>query len=782
MADGPASWAARRRRVRLSLLGTTLERFATWAAAIVAVCLFTTTLHAQDAAPQAGGGGEGAHYTIAVHVSGNGSRKEPRAIEEFVQHRVNEINAAGGILRRRLKVRVFDDRDEETETVKNMQETLQDPRLIGIVGVWSSSRGSFVADDVGKSGVPFISEMSVETLFTPYPNVYSLAHSVRDEVDVFLSLIRNKGIRRIAYVGFRDDLFTNAYLSHLIDETDGPHIVSTFWESPDTVLSDYDRAVAEIVENRAEAVVLALGSKLGARFLARLAAKGVAFPAFVSYGNIASVLASPEGGEAYQGALFEVSTGGVANLNNERIESLSRELGIRMRGDDTDASQPAYDARELGYGARYADLVQLMADAAAGRQPPGGPIAAASEPTDDSIEAVRARIASALSGLREGRQYYKGRAQYWTFSHERATSERAMLLWRSPGQPRAMLNPRQFLRIDGKMREVPVLFLHLDMVRMFEVDTNARRFDAEFYLTLRSQGDLPFEAIDFTNAYRSNTSAEPIKWREVATYDDDVAHGLGKRRVYHVTGRFAFDPDLAKYPFDEQLLTISFQPSDAKSFFILQPPGEELRQKAFRVEDWKLVNHYVGTTDRIITSVRGPRLDEHVVPYYNFNYTWVMRREVIDYLVRVIVPLSFILIVAYLSAFIPRREFNATIAIQVTALLSAIALYFALNQPNSDEVTLSDKIFVSAYAVVSLMIALSIFEIHEGPDDTAHDQVARGPHLTTLRAIQIYVVPVLTLLVIGWLIASAATDRSIAEGVRQLIRWGLLSFTDLIGR
>jgi len=55
--------------------------------------------------------------------------------------------------------------------------------------------------------------------------------------------------------------------------------------------------------------------------------------------------------------------------------------------------------------------------------------------------------------------------------------------------------------------------------------------------------------------------------------------------------------------------------------------------------------------------------------------------------------------------FIPRIEFNATIAIQVTALLSAIALYFSLNQPQADDATLSDLIFVGSYASIALMIA-----------------------------------------------------------------------------
>ena len=46
---------------------------------------------------------DGAHYTIAVHTSSVKSQREPKAIVEFVKHRVNEINAKGGLLGRRLQ-------------------------------------------------------------------------------------------------------------------------------------------------------------------------------------------------------------------------------------------------------------------------------------------------------------------------------------------------------------------------------------------------------------------------------------------------------------------------------------------------------------------------------------------------------------------------------------------------------------------------------------------------------------------------------------------------------
>ncbi|MBU2581002.1 MAG: ABC transporter substrate-binding protein [Alphaproteobacteria bacterium] len=719
---------------------------------------------------------EGGHYTIAVHTSGIKDNSEPQAIERFINRRIREINAAGGLLGRRVKARFFDDENEVAQTRRNVDDTLADPRLIASLGIWSSSRGSEVVDDMGRSGVPFISEMSDESRFRQHANIYSLAQSVRDEVDVFLALAKKNRIGHIAYAGYVDDLFTNAYFGHLVDAPEGPGIVATFWEFEETTLEDYDRAIDAFVKSGAELIVLALGSEGGARFLGRMQERKIKLPVFISYGTIQKVMDSKDWAGAYSGNLYELSSGGVANLNNERIRRLARDLGISFepRGG---ASSP-YTARDLGYGARYADLVQLVIDAAAGRLDPKVRPGQSIAGLDASIAAARVRIAAGLASLREGRRYWQGRAQYWSFNEDRATSERSTLLWRTPDQDVPVLHPSQFIRIDGEITEVPVLYLHLDMVRMFEVDTNRRTFDAEFYLTLRSKVDLPLKAIDFTNAFRTNSFSEPIRSRLVATYNDDMADGLGPRRIYHVTGRFLFHPDLAKYPFDQQLLTISFQPSDKDSIFILQPPGEELRNKGFEVEDWKLLGHYVGTTDRIITSVRGGGLSEHVIPYYNFNYTWEMQREVLDYLVRVIVPLGFILVVAYLAAYIPRREFNATIAIQVTALLSAIALYFALNQPNSDDVTLSDKIFVSAYAIVSTMIALSIFEIHETADGDSHE---RGHQLTLVRKAQLFVVPILTCAFIGWLILSAATDWSISDGVLEAARLLKLVTSDYTG-
>lgn len=100
------------------------------------------------------------------------------------------------------------------------------------------------------------------------------------------------------------------------------------------------------------------------------------------------------------------------------------------------------------------------------------------------------------------------------------------------------------------------------------------------------------------------------------------------------------------------------------------------------------------------------------MPFYKMNFSWVMKRETGDYYLRVVIPLAFILFVGYLSVFIPREHFEAIVTIQVTALLSAVALYLSIPKVGSEDATISDQIFLFDYLAVSLMILISIIRVN----------------------------------------------------------------------
>ncbi len=685
-----------------------------------------------------------APFRIAVHVSSDkgpsAGPAETSAIRDHVQRRADLVNEAGGIGGHPLEITIYDDKTEPERTIANVERALADPDVIAMIGIWSSSRGAAVVDRIGRSGIPFISEMSVESLFEGYANVYSLTRSVRDEQEVFQAFVKDR-FRRVAFVGDVDDLYTNDYLGHLERMNAGSLLVSSTRHKGniEDQIEAVDQEIERIKAAEPDLIFLSIGSKRGAAFLRRATLAGIRVPVFIALGSVSGVMAEP-GGLGYEGPLYEVAEGGIANLNNERLEQLLRRPGMRN-------PEQEYSAYALGYGARYADLVALVAEAAAMAEKSG------------DVAAAREAIATELAGLVEGRRIWRGWAQDWSFTRERASSERSLVVWRPAGQASAVLAPIQFIRLGSRIVAIPVLYVHLDMTRVHRVDSNEKSFDAEFFFTMRSARDVGIAAVEFTNAVRGPGGAQPvIGIREV--HRDDGAGGEDVTRIYKVNGRFSFEPDLRKYPFDEQVFTISFQPASTSTAFFLQPPSERVRQSSFSVDGWRIKSHYVGANELIIRSVAGQLSEERIIPYYNFNYTWVMKRQVVDYMLRVIVPLSFIMMVAYLAIFIPRSEFEAIMAIQVTALLSAIALYLALSQPQADDATLSDIIFVMAYATISVMIALSIFEVNATL--SSWPAFMRGVHV-----VQVYLVPVVALGLIAYVLFSASSNEPILDAVSR---------------
>lgn len=691
-------------------------------------------------------------YTIAVHISSDNTPEagpeEVNAIRDFVTRRVDMLNARGGIKARPVKVEFYDDKMDGDKTQANVDAALADPNLIGMVGIWTSTRGALVVDRIGKSGVPFVSELSVETLFADHKNIYTLTRSVRDEQEVFASFAHDR-FKRVAFVGDRDDLYTRVYHDYLSALTGEAALVSsTFLKRTSVEAGEPPVAetIATLKEDDTDLIFLSLGSKAGAAFLNRLTEAGIEIPVFIALGSINGVVSALGDGPDYGGALYEIAEGGIANLNNERLEQL-------MRRPDALRSSRRYSAYATGYGARYADQVAMMVDFA-------------NNSASADVATVRKTVADQLARLVEGRRIWSGWAQDWSFTRERASAERSLIVWRPAGEEGSILAPVQYVRAGGRIVRVPVLYVHLDMERIFRVDSNDKSFEAEFFFTMRSAQDLPISTIEFTNAYHSPGTAAPlINVREVHHAPSGAASGPDTK-IYKVSGRFMFEPDLRQYPFDQQIFSISFQPSSTAAAFFLQPPSEAVRSYDFRVDGWHVRSHYVGTNEQIIRSIGGLLGEERIIPYYNFNYTWVMERQVVDYLLRVIVPLAFIMVVSYLANFIPRVEFNATIAIQVTALLSAIALYLALNQPQADDATLSDQIFVLAYATISSMIALSILDIN------THMRDSRAA-MWVIHAFQFYLLPIGALSALAYILAAASANGSVLQSAIAAGRDGL---------
>ena len=361
--------------------------------------------------------------------------------------------------------------------------------------------------------------------------------------------------------------------------------------------------------------------------------------------------------------------------------------------------------RAIAAGAQFADLLKLIVTAAR----TAGPGA--------KIDARRAAVVSELKQTyADGKGAFKGRLRNWSFSPDHRTATRKPFVVILPhGLGRTQLAPVQFARTKkAQLRKIDTLYLDIDLIRAHSIDDNRKSFLADFYIAMRGGNNATVQSLDFTNAYLDpRTGGRQISIQTLhgggpsAYYPDAM-------RIYRVSGRFLFDPKLANYPFDSQHFTIDIRPNASNERpFIVQPPPLRLRDKQLTTDGWILKTQYVGYAADFVPVVDAYSHEPSVIPFYTASFVWKMKRETTDYFLRVVVPLAFILIVAYLSIFIPQSHLEAIVTIQITALLSAVALYLSLPKLEADTATISDRIFVFDYMMVSFMIVISILRINK---------------------------------------------------------------------
>jgi branched-chain amino acid transport system substrate-binding protein len=114
---------------------------------------------------------------------------------------VNEINAAGGINGRRVRVQVFDDGSSPSQAVSHMNRIADDKKYLGVVGSGFSSSGLAVAPIIEREKLPYISMASSVAQVTPAkPYYYMTTATSRLFAYSMAFQLRKLGIRRIAVI------------------------------------------------------------------------------------------------------------------------------------------------------------------------------------------------------------------------------------------------------------------------------------------------------------------------------------------------------------------------------------------------------------------------------------------------------------------------------------------------------------------------------------------------------------------------------------------------------
>jgi branched-chain amino acid transport system substrate-binding protein len=112
---------------------------------------------------------------------------------------VKEINAAGGINGRRLRVQVFDDGSNPSQAVSHMNRITGDKKFLGVIGSGFSSSGLAVASTIEREKLPYISMASSAAQVTPAkPYYYMTTATSRLFAYAMAFELRKRNIKRIA--------------------------------------------------------------------------------------------------------------------------------------------------------------------------------------------------------------------------------------------------------------------------------------------------------------------------------------------------------------------------------------------------------------------------------------------------------------------------------------------------------------------------------------------------------------------------------------------------------
>ena len=678
------------------------------------------------------------------------------AIKALTLKEQERINDRGGVSGRPIHLNFLDDARDDKKAIANVREAISDAQTLAVVGLSNATRGKAVFEALGpevlKSGVPFLSDISVNSIFAAFPNVYTTrASQDTDSVPVMARFARQLNLARTAFVGLKESVASAGLGDGLKGELGEEGLVADIRlgvEADKLVPADLTAAVATLSEKRPDLIFINIGGANSAAIIKELVAAGVTPALFVggrietlpddirnSYPNAIYSLAWDQPPEVYNDRLRALVSHGDANqwiFEGKKIPAApgwaKGECKPREISEHPDPFTTA-NLRALSIGSQYADMVALVAAAADLQDKPTDPVR------------LRRQILDQLkTKYVAGRGAFKGSFDNWSFvPSSRAAARDPFIIILPQGLGRTQLAPIQFVRTkDGGLRQIETLYADIDMIKAHRVDENAKSFFAEFYLSMRDSPSASIEKIEFANAY---LDAQSGGGRQITI---ETVHPGGKStaypdsmKIYKVSGRFLFEPALGNYPFDTQRFAIDLQPKNGEAPFIVQPPPLQLRDQSIGSDGWQQKAQYVGYDEDFVPVVDAFTHTPSVVPFYKASFAWLMQREATDYFLRVAVPLGFILFVAYLSIFIPRTHFEAIVTIQVTALLSAVALYLSLPKLESDAATLSDQAFVFAYLILSIMIGISILRIT--PLVSGHKSVERVLAVLHIAAVPAFV-------------------------------------------
>jgi hypothetical protein len=239
-------------------------------------------------------------------------------------------------------------------------------------------------------------------------------------------------------------------------------------------------------------------------------------------------------------------------------------------------------------------------------------------------------------------------------------------------------------------RSVPVLAVDLDFVEVGSINESAGTFVAEAMVGIESC-EQPIDAAQSAGVRVLNAVGDP-EWIAMEP-------STKNRRVFILRGTFRFDPELAAYPFDTQLLTVRLA-ADGHAVDALLNAVPCVSDVECAIPGWRVESGHRGICVQARCSAdRVPKVQQGI----EFGVRARRARHDVQY--RVALPLALLSLVAATSVVAgDGGHIEMTAGLLGSVFLSAVALYFAEPKPSPGARTLIDAVYLRAFLLFGGML------------------------------------------------------------------------------
>jgi hypothetical protein len=264
------------------------------------------------------------------------------------------------------------------------------------------------------------------------------------------------------------------------------------------------------------------------------------------------------------------------------------------------------------------------------------------------------------------------------------------------------------------------------------VDWTAENFLVDFYWWIRypklasgQDRDLA-EALEFVNG-NLGAAAEVLEQKIQERKTIRGPDGAEEYVAFRSVGRFYFDADFRKYPFDRQKLPIVIEHEvltteelelvdDEDSYRHASGPEERWGlAPSLRIPDLEIERATRAfTTQEYRTNFGDPTNLDAATSFARVTFTIETSRRYGAYLIKILIPLLIILVLAYLVFFVPARALDVAVGLTVTSILACIAfqLTVADDLPSIGYIVTSDRIFHLCYFLIMIAMAETVYTHH----------------------------------------------------------------------